>query len=639
MSKNNSIVPMRTAGIHHFVERTYRESGQFQWVRETIVNAIEADATRMEFGIEWQAVRNRGLYRRMISDNGKGMTAEELVSFFNTFGGGGKVIGGAHENFGVGSKTSLLPWNRYGLVVISWVSGTPSMIWVTQEKASGEYGLKVLETAEPASKIFSSHEVVRPFLDHEHGCDWRTVKPSWIGNNGTVIILLGNHPGQNTILGDPNREEQDIKGISKYINQRFWEIPSSFSLSIEELRTQNKENWPKPYSTDWQGLTQANDSRTNLRSIKGAKHFVEYSFGTGGLKEKGIVTLEDSTEIEWYLWNGERPEIHSYAAEKGFIAAIYKNELYDFNQHHSLYRAFGISEATVRNNVWLIVKPHTYSERAKKGVYPRTDRNALLMKSGTGAVLPLPMAEWGAQFSERMPEAIRNAILEARTGRSGTIDNPTWRKRLMDRFGFRWKVNKFRVVDSGEFLTSPAQGGPEVSKPSDDTNDENPRVRKKRKADQTPKGPKDIGNSGSTAKAKLVRMNGGLPHYRTVSKNEIELGMLAAWQPNDPEFPEGVILLNVDHPVLAEQIRFWQSQYPEHHAEAISADVIDVYGQVAVAKVAHSEHLKGLLPAETIDRDFRSNAALTMALLGLVSEEDSILARVSGKYGKRIASA
>src|SRR5687768_3655057 len=111
------ILPMQTAGTHHFIERTYREGSQYQWVRECLVNAIEAKATKIEFGVEWQAVESKGIYRRVIADNGIGMTGEQMVGFFNTFGGSGKPIGGAHENFGVGAKTSLMPWNHYGVVV------------------------------------------------------------------------------------------------------------------------------------------------------------------------------------------------------------------------------------------------------------------------------------------------------------------------------------------------------------------------------------------------------------------------------------------------------------------------------------------------------------------------------------------
>ncbi len=108
-TRDGAFLPMETAGTQHLVNRTYRESGPFQWARETYINAREAGATRVEFGIEWQAVANKGVYRRLIADNGSGMDAEQMVEFFNTYGGGGKPIGGEHENFGVGAKTSLLP--------------------------------------------------------------------------------------------------------------------------------------------------------------------------------------------------------------------------------------------------------------------------------------------------------------------------------------------------------------------------------------------------------------------------------------------------------------------------------------------------------------------------------------------------
>ena len=75
------------------------------WVRETYVNSEEADAARVMFSIEWQAVENVGVYRRLIADDGKGMSASELVEFFNTFGGGVNQSG-AH------TKTSALEQRR-----------------------------------------------------------------------------------------------------------------------------------------------------------------------------------------------------------------------------------------------------------------------------------------------------------------------------------------------------------------------------------------------------------------------------------------------------------------------------------------------------------------------------------------------
>ena len=131
---------------------------------------------------------------------------------------------------------------------------------------------------------------------------------------------------------------------------------------------------------------------------------------------------------------------------------------------------------------------------------------------------------------------------------------------------------------------------------------------------------------------------GAIPHYRRVTAEDVDPGMIAAWQPNDPEFPEGVVLLNVEHPVLVEQIEHFQAQYPDHYADEIADNVVAAYGEIAVAKIAHSEHLKGMHLTSTIENDFRSSAALTMSLLGLLSEEAVIAPRL-GRFGvkRRVA--
>ena len=47
-------------GACHFVNRMFEACGTFQWAREFLMNSIEANATRVEFGIEWQAVERMG---------------------------------------------------------------------------------------------------------------------------------------------------------------------------------------------------------------------------------------------------------------------------------------------------------------------------------------------------------------------------------------------------------------------------------------------------------------------------------------------------------------------------------------------------------------------------------------------------
>ena len=89
-------------GASHFVNRMFEACGNYQWAREFFKNSFEAEAKRVEFGIEWQAVEKFGTYRRTVADDGHGMSAEEITKFFSTLGEGKKRIGGIHDHFGVG---------------------------------------------------------------------------------------------------------------------------------------------------------------------------------------------------------------------------------------------------------------------------------------------------------------------------------------------------------------------------------------------------------------------------------------------------------------------------------------------------------------------------------------------------------
>jgi hypothetical protein len=259
---------MHTNRIAPMIERGYREGTKFQWVRETAINAIEAGATRIEFGVEWQAVNARGVYRRMIADNGKGMTPEELQEVFNCFGGGGKAIGDEHENFGIGAKTALLPWNHHGVVVISWVEGQAAMIRIMREEKSGEYGLEIFPVEDDQGQE-SYEAVVTPYNDPERSVDWSKVKPSWIDQHGTVIVLLGNHAADDTFRGDLARDEDGTKDISQYLNHRLWDLRDRVQISAVEFLTTNKANWPKS-----EPLSKSGETGVIVRAVRGTKHYI-----------------------------------------------------------------------------------------------------------------------------------------------------------------------------------------------------------------------------------------------------------------------------------------------------------------------------------------------------------------------------
>src|SRR4029450_1897497 len=200
-------------GASHFVNRMFEACGPYQWAREFLKNSIEAGAKKIEVGIEGQAGEEIGADRRTIMDDGSGMDDKELFSFFSTLGAGARKIGGIHDNFGVGAKIASLPWNPEGLVVISYKRGKASMIWIVLDEESGDYELTQFETSRG-----KAHVIEPQIID---GINWVAVKPDWITDQGTVIVLLGSEKYPDTVLGNPDAGESAIKGLSVYLNTRF----------------------------------------------------------------------------------------------------------------------------------------------------------------------------------------------------------------------------------------------------------------------------------------------------------------------------------------------------------------------------------------------------------------------------------
>src|SRR6266705_3265961 len=169
------IVKVGITGASHFVNRLFEACGPYQWAREFLRNSLEAGATQIEFGIEWQAVDKLGKYRRTVIDNGSGMSRDELLTFFSTLGEGKKKIGGVHDNFGVGAKIASLPWNPEGVVVVSYKDGKASMIWIVLEPESSDYELIEFNVGDgrssvidPASRCAVSSSVAKRRISGPH---------------------------------------------------------------------------------------------------------------------------------------------------------------------------------------------------------------------------------------------------------------------------------------------------------------------------------------------------------------------------------------------------------------------------------------------------------------------------------------
>src|SRR4051812_5435876 len=199
-------------GASHFANRMFEACGNYQWARELLKNSVEAHATKVEFGIEWQAVEKEGVYRRVIADDGIGMARDQLLKFFSTLGEGAKKIGGVHDNFGVGAKIASLPWNPEGVVVISYHDGKASMIEIVLDPEVGEYELVEFKTDKGANCVIDPEDIDWAAVDE---IDWSALCPEWLKAHGTIIVLKGSEQAPDTVLGNPLLTgEADIKGLS-----------------------------------------------------------------------------------------------------------------------------------------------------------------------------------------------------------------------------------------------------------------------------------------------------------------------------------------------------------------------------------------------------------------------------------------
>jgi hypothetical protein len=617
-----TIQAMTVGEVRHLVERGYIHSSRFTWARETLKNADEANSTHVEFGVEWQGVIHHGVYRRTIADNGSGMSEGELVAYLNEFGAGSKTIGPRHENFGVGAKTSLLPWNQQGVVVLSWKDGEGSMIRLRFDPDTQNYGMHEYEDVNGMRAT-----VVSPGLDPDLGIDFSLVKPDWIEDHGTVLVLLGNDLKQDTFWGDPTRGEDGIRGLAEYLNDRFWDFRNDLKVRMIEFPRLTRSEWPKGPQDPHQ-----------WRTITGTAYFAARPATRPKLTLlHGTVTLSDQTPIDWYLWDG--PLVRGdYGPSIGTISLAYKNELYDITSHHLTFRSFGITEDVVRRQLFLVIHPKVYDEATKEGVWPQADR--VHLRWGDVGANP-PVADWGDEFRSMMPLPIIEALKRARSNRPASVDNEEIRKRLANRFAARFGVrpmkpdpNKGKLSAEEPDIPGPKRGG---------------------KGGEGPAGPgphrephKAQGNvltlarPGNTLLAKRSRtLSLAMPDIEFIHTQIDDEASMAVWsEPTEGVHPTGLVQVWEDHPMFAQIIEFHQQDYSGNDPDEVREEVRRAYAEDLVCKVAHACHMQqGMLTAEKVKR-LLTPQALTLAMLGLYSHDavvGNLLRQRIGKKRKKAA--
>jgi hypothetical protein len=627
-------------GASTFTKRFFSECGQFQWAREFLQNSVEAGATRVEFGLEWQSVVKHKIYRRVISDNGCGMTPDELVTFFKTLGVSSKSTEGLENNYGIGAKIASLPWNPLGVTVISY------------SKKNGRSRGAMIRIFESPAKEYCLHE----FRDEREGLvssidpdvvdwaqydwseynpdwsadniDWSAVVPEWVkqAGQGTVVVLHGSREYPHTMMGI---NAQDItKGLSTYLNTRFWEFPGVEEIKVAELKGEQAEGkWPLgPDDTD--------TKRTpNNRTIQGARYYIEQPCAdegqvVGQVAHSGTMEIDQGrVRLHWFLWEGRRPKYGAYAEEKGYVGVRYMRELYDTDRGKVRFRHFGIIETQVTDRLTLLLEPNRAKVALDWGVYPNQARSRLEFSNGVTKQVELPWSSWGEEFYRAMPEPIKKAIAQARGEGQGQLDDEEYRKRLQELFGNRWRV-KVDVVKAGPGVVRRGQATPVTGGSGDGAGNGGGGASAGMQR-EVPSPGSDAGVQEESGAAGKALQAVSIPVYRMAVKEEfMKPWHLAMWVPVRNE-----VCINTGSEILQKLEEYHVDRYPAIHEEDIRKEIRAALGEIAVAKVAHSQQLKHLVNKEILDKQYRSEEALTIALMGYIAEDRYIALKLR-RFGK-----
>jgi len=86
---------------------------------------------------------------------------------------------------------------------------------------------------------------------------------------------------------------------------------------------------------------------------------------------------------------------------------------------------------------------------------------------------------------------------------------------------------------------------------------------------------------------------------------------------------------------------YWKQLFADHLVDEVQKCIEEVYGEVMVAKIAHSEELRSdpRWGGARVESELRSPVALTMAALGLIAEDQVIAARLRAGLGAKASFA
>lgn len=406
------------------IDKLGEESGPLQFLREFTHNALQAAVPGRPITCIWSATKVGAAPKLTVTDNGTGMTRENLASLI-----GNLASSGQHQdlssNFGIGAKVSALPFNRCGVIYRSWVDGAPCghEATIKHDQTAGTYVI-----TDPKALTLDE----RPAIIAAAG-------------SGTQVVFLGNESTADTTVPPTGRHKRD-RWIIRELNNRYY--------------TLNLPGYREPTVKVAADLTDDTDVAITGQAAYLKRHVkqVDLRDATGFVELKPQVLARDggdqvvAAEAEWWILDNVEDLRAEHASDRypgHHVAAVFQNELYDVAYHGTAPTArlsrFGVTHGQRAVVVYVHIRD---------GVTAAANRNNL-----AGAASALPWEEWGADFAANMPDVLADHVAREKA-QAITADNEEKRREL-DEILKALNVGRFRPSRNGPtgFGGLPIPGG------------------------------------------------------------------------------------------------------------------------------------------------------------------------------------
>ncbi len=438
---------MRVANIAFLLDRLAADTPPNQQIRELTENALEAIQRRQKssssfegiirWDVDWDHLKRTGQYKLSIVDNGDGMTPEQMLEYLNALAvQGANQTQGISENFGVGAKITALHRNSHGLVYQSWRDGKGAMVKLHRDDKEGVYGLASFELAD--------------------GPDWTprikdAFKPRIVEKSGTKVTLLGTSEADNTCF--PPQNGGGMNWLITYLTSRYFRIPESVKIQVRVL-TRDEEDWP----TDEPSLSV---QTYNFQNVKGAKSLLDdYA------AEKGTVPL-GTADVHWWVFDDPRQATKDMSSRGGRtckVGIVFQDEVYVQITPPAARRilaGFGIVFGS--DHVVIYVEP-----RKTLDIRADTARSRVII-NGEDVQEANWFETWGAEFQEKMPDAIKTKIDEIMAKTERDPEGKT-RERILERLKRIRELlrpSRYRRDPDGNLFAAGAVAGGETASGND----------------------------------------------------------------------------------------------------------------------------------------------------------------------------